>query len=320
MTRHLEYLTALAREKHFGRAAVACKVTQSTLSAGIKQLEEDIGVLIVERGQRFVGFTPAGAEVLTWAQRSVRDYSSLQQSLHAMTHGLRGQLRIGAIPVMMPLVPLLTLPFTRIHADTTILIRSLSSAEIQRGLDDFSLDIGFTYLDNDPLVRVRRFSLHRERYVFVMCREGKFSQRKNITWKEAASEPLCLLTSDMQNRRILEMHAKQGNAKLNAIIETNSLLALLGHLHTGNWSTILPDSFVSLLMDREMLVVLPLVEPETSHAVGLVATDQEPLPAMARAFFDVAKMPATKKDIKRRLGRSAQTETLIYPSSKTPIA
>jgi DNA-binding transcriptional LysR family regulator len=301
ITRHLEYLTALAREKHFGRAAAACKVTQSTLSAGIKQLEEDIGVLIVERGQRFVGLTPAGAEVLSWAQRSIRDYSSLQQSLHSMSHGLRGQLRIGAIPVALPLVPLLTVPFTKLHTETTILIRSLSSAEIQRGLDDFSLDVGFTYLDNDPLVRVRRLSLHRERYMFVTCREGKFSKKKQITWREAAAEPLCLMTPDMQNRRILERHAKEGRATLHPELESNSLLALLGHLHTGRWATILPDSFVRLLMDREMLVVLPLVEPEASHAVGLVTTDQEPLPAMARAFLDVAKMPKTKKEIRLRL-------------------
>ena len=274
----------------------------------------------MERGQRFVGLTPAGAEVLSWAQRSIRDYSSLQQSLHSMRHGLRGQLRIGAIPVALPLVPLLTVPFTELHAETTILIRSLSSAEIQRGLDDFSLDVGFTYLDNDPLIRVRRLSLHRERYMFVTCREGKFSKKKQITWREAAAEPLCLMTPDMQNRRILERHAKEGRATLQPELESNSLLALLGHLHTGHWATILPDSFVRLLVDRKMLVVLPLVEPDASHAVGLVTTDQEPLPAMARAFLDVAKMPKTKKEIRLRLRPSSQDGVTLYPQSKSSIS
>ncbi len=299
--RHLEYLTALAREGHFGRAAALCNVTQSTLSAGIKQMEEDLGVMIVERGRRFVGFTPAGAEVLLWAQKSVRDYKNMRHGLDAMSLGLKGELRIGAIPVALPFVPLLTVPFAQLHKQTTVVVRSLSSAEIQRGLDDFTLDVGVTYLDNDPLVGVRRLSLHREKYSFVMCRESKFSARKRISWKEAATEPLCLLTPDMQNRRILDMHAKQGGATLRAAIETNSLLTLLGHVHTGYWSTILPDSFVSLMMDREMLTVLPLAEPEASHVIGLVATDQEPLPGMARAFLDVAKLPATKKEIRRRL-------------------
>jgi DNA-binding transcriptional LysR family regulator len=302
--RHLEYVTALGREQHFGRAAVACKVTQSTLSAGIKQMEEDLGVLIVERGQRFVGFTPAGAEVLLWAQRSIRDYNSLQQGLQTLRHGLKGELRIGAIPVTLPLVPLLTVPFSQLHKRTTVIVRSLTSREIQRGLDDFTLDAGLTYLDNDPLVRVRRLSLYRERYVFVMCREGKYSVRKHVAWKEAVTEPLCLLTTDMQNRRILDMHAKQGGVSLRPSIETNSLLALLGHVHTGCWSTILPDSFVSLLMDTEMLTVLPIVEPEASHAIGLVTTDQEPLPVIARAFLEIAKLPATKKEIRKRLRQS----------------
>jgi DNA-binding transcriptional LysR family regulator len=62
--RHLEFLTSLARERHFARAAAACKVSQSTLSAGIKQMEESLGVLLVERGQRFRGFTPEDEKVL----------------------------------------------------------------------------------------------------------------------------------------------------------------------------------------------------------------------------------------------------------------
>jgi DNA-binding transcriptional LysR family regulator len=65
--RRLEFLKALAREKHFARAAASCRETQSTLSAGIKQMEESLGVLLVERGQRFMGLTPEGEKVLEWA-------------------------------------------------------------------------------------------------------------------------------------------------------------------------------------------------------------------------------------------------------------
>jgi DNA-binding transcriptional LysR family regulator len=75
--RHLRYLTALAQERHFARAAAICNVTQPTLSAGIKQLEESLGVLIVERGHRFVGLTAEGERVLAWAQRLLVDYESL---------------------------------------------------------------------------------------------------------------------------------------------------------------------------------------------------------------------------------------------------
>jgi DNA-binding transcriptional LysR family regulator len=112
--RHLEFLTALARERHFARAATACKVTQSTLSAGIKQMEEGLGVLLVERGQRFLGLTPEGEKVLEWAQHVITDYEGLQQSLTAMRRGLIGNLKIGAIPVTLPIVSLLLLLSTNV--------------------------------------------------------------------------------------------------------------------------------------------------------------------------------------------------------------
>ena len=77
--KHLEYLVALSREKHFAHAAAACHVTQPTLSAGIKQLEESLGILIVERGQRFRGFSPQGERVLGWARRILGDVDALHR-------------------------------------------------------------------------------------------------------------------------------------------------------------------------------------------------------------------------------------------------
>ena len=75
----LQYLVALAREKHFTRAAKACHVTQPTLSGRIRQLEQELCVPIVERGQRFIGFTPDGERVLKWAQVILDNWSAMQQ-------------------------------------------------------------------------------------------------------------------------------------------------------------------------------------------------------------------------------------------------
>src|SRR5580698_6990652 len=178
--RHLEFLTALARERHFARAATACNVSQSTLSAGIKQMEESLGVLLVERGQRYVGLTPEGAKVLEWAQHVMTDFEGLQQNLTQMRRGLGGQLKIGAIPATLPMISLLTAPFSKRHPQTTTMIRALTSIEIQRGLDDFSLDIGITYLDNEPLVRVRRLQLYMERYVLLTRQSEPLQDRETI--------------------------------------------------------------------------------------------------------------------------------------------
>jgi DNA-binding transcriptional LysR family regulator len=303
--RHLEFLTALAHERHFARAAATCKVTQSTLSAGIKQMEEALGVLLVERGQRFLGLTPEGEKVLEWAQHVITDYEGLQQSLTEMRRGLIGNLKIGAIPVTLPIVSLLTTPFHRLHPRTRVIIRSLTSIEIQRGIDDISLDIGITYLDNEPLARVRRLQLYAERYLLLTRKNDQLQERKTITWAEAAIYPLCLLTSDMQNRRIIDMHFHESGAEVHAAIETNSLITLWSHLRFGQWSTVVPHSFLSLIGETEGMVALPLVGPDVSHAVGLVASDRDPLPPVARAFLDVAKQCDLSRQIEGRLAQIA---------------
>src|ERR671930_2315097 len=100
----LEYLMALGRERHFGRAADACGVTQPTLSAGVKQLEEQMGVLLVNRGSRFQGFTPEGERVLDWARRIVGDARSMREEINALRRGLSGQLRLAAIPTTLAMV------------------------------------------------------------------------------------------------------------------------------------------------------------------------------------------------------------------------
>src|SRR5262249_43691079 len=96
--RQLQYLAALAREKHFTRAAKACSVTQPTLSGRIRQLEQELGVPIVERGQRFHGLTPEGERVLNWANAILDNWSSLQQDIACLRNAsgaLTGHLAIG---------------------------------------------------------------------------------------------------------------------------------------------------------------------------------------------------------------------------------
>src|SRR5512140_1577684 len=100
----LEFIIALARERHFGRAAEACGVTQPTLSAGIKQLEDMFGVLLVNRGSRFQDFTPEGERVLDWARRIVGDARAMRQEVQSLRHGLTGRLRIAAIPTALAMI------------------------------------------------------------------------------------------------------------------------------------------------------------------------------------------------------------------------
>src|SRR3954471_22414644 len=96
----LEMLLALAREQHFGRAAEACGVTQPTMSTGLKQLEEILGVTLVHRGSRVLGFTPEGERALDWARRIVGDTRAMREEIDALKQGLSGEIRIAAIPTV----------------------------------------------------------------------------------------------------------------------------------------------------------------------------------------------------------------------------
>jgi len=304
IARYLEYIVALARERHFARAADACNVTQPTLSAGIKQLEESFGVLIVERRQRFVGLTPEGERVLAWAQRILADYRGLEQELSESREGLIGQLRIGGIPVGLPALGFLTARFAARHSRVRFQIVSQTSREIQRGLDEFAIDVGVTYLDNEPLARVRTTELYRERYVLITQAGGPKESRESITWAEAARLPLCLLTESMQNRRILDSYFQQAGTEVQAVMETNSLVTLWSHVRFGHWSTVVPHTFLLLLGQPEHLVALPLVDPVGSHTIGLVASSRDPLTPMARALIAFTEDVDLAADIEHRVAES----------------
>ncbi len=286
--RQMSYLVALAREKHFSRAADACHVTQSTLSAGLKALERELDIRLVIREPRFMGLTAEGERVVDWAHQIIADYESLKQDLDGFREGLKGVLRLGVIPAAQPTVAQLTGPFTALHPYVTIDVRSMSSIDIQRGLDKFELDAGLTYLDNEPLASVRRQVLYRERYLFVTNRAGPFAKERAITWRDAANVNLCLLSEDMQNRRVLNNLAHSIGLELSPTVTTNSFLAICSHICSGEWSSIIPHTFAYIFAGCEDLVLIDLVDPVHTQTIGLVASDRDPLTPLARAIMATA--------------------------------
>jgi DNA-binding transcriptional LysR family regulator len=167
----LEFLIALARERNFSRAAESCGVTQPTLSAGIKQLEDTLGVLLVNRSSRFYGLTAEGERVLDWARRIVSDARAMRQDVHASKTALAGHLTFAAVPTALPMVAELTTPFRTKHPDVRFTVLSSTSREILSKLDDFQIDAGLTYLDNEPLGQLHGAALSGEVQAFDLRRK-----------------------------------------------------------------------------------------------------------------------------------------------------
>jgi DNA-binding transcriptional LysR family regulator len=283
--RHLSYFVTLAREKHFARAAVASHISQPTLSAAIRKLEDDLEVRLVVRGHRFLGLTAEGERVLVWAQQILNDYDGLRIDLTGLRSGLSGSLRIGVVPAAMPLISCLTARFSSTHPAATVEVTSMTSRSIQKGLDSFELDAGVTYLDNEPLEHVRRTPLYKERYIFVTNCGSCHAQRKTISWREAAEERLCLLSEDMQNRRIINAVFESLEIKPKPPVVSNSFLGICSYLQHGGFASIVPHTFFYVFAGSRDLVGIDLIEPMHGQVIGLVLTDRDPLPPMANALI-----------------------------------
>ncbi len=284
MIDRLEMFVALARERHFGRAAAACGVTQPTLSSAIRALEDQLGVQLVWRGSRFLGLTPEGERVLDWARRITGDARALKDEMRARRSGLAGALTLGVIPTALPWIARLTGPFAARHPGVQVRILSATSAEILAGLDDHAFDAGVTYLDNEPLPRVEAVDLYAERYRLLVAGEAP----ARVGWADLGRWPLCLLTEDMQNRRIVNQHLAAAGVAVGAQVESNSVLALIAHVRTGRFASVVPEALAEALAGGGLASV-PIDAPAVSHRVGLVASQRGTHTPAVAALIDTAR-------------------------------
>jgi DNA-binding transcriptional LysR family regulator len=299
--RQLQYLVALARDKHFTRAAQACNVSQPTLSGRIRQLEQELGVPIVERGHRFHGLTPHGERVLKWAHAILDNWTSLQQEIATLrnTSGpLAGRLSIGVIPSGLPMVALMTKAIQVRHPGIELTVLSQSSIEILRHLEEFAIDVGLTYLDNEPIEGMRSEAVYMERYCLLVRADHELADTASVTWAEAARQPLCLLTPDMQNRRIIDRAFRAANCAPVPRLETNSVINLCANVRLMGLASIIPEYFLDVIGPISDVRAVPLIEPVIGHSVGLVALDRDPISPLVLAAFECARVvepPATSR-------------------------
>jgi len=285
----LEFILALAREEHFGRAAEACGVTQPTLSAGVKQLEEQMGVLLVNRGSRFQGFTPEGQRILEWARRIVGDSRTMRDEMNSLKHGLSGRLRLAAIPTALAMVAALTTPYREKHPNVQFTIYSRTSIEVLDLLDNLEIDAGITYVENEPLGRVSMVPLYREHYRLLTSADAPLGNRDTVTWAEVAEVPLCLLTPDMQNRRIIDRLLKGAGGESRPTLESDSMILLYSHVRTGRWASVMPAKIADTLGLTDTIRAIPITQPKAVQTIGLVVPQREPMTPITAALVAEAR-------------------------------
>ncbi|NMG27578.1 LysR substrate-binding domain-containing protein [Aromatoleum evansii] len=287
------YLLALARERHFGKAAESCHVSPSTLSAAIRDLEDELGVALVVRGQRFAGLTAEGECVVAHAKRIAAGADDLRHELGMLRDGLRGPLRLGVIPTALPVVASLTGAFADAHPAVAIEVGSASTQTILNALRNFELEAGIVYAHSADAPDLKYCPLWREQLVFLTT-SGAASRDEAITWEAAARQPLCLLSRDMQNRQTIDRVFESLECTPHVGLETNSILSLLAHVRTGRWATILPRSVLGLVGDPSGMSARPLVKPAVAWETGLVTLRREPSSPLVEAVLVAARtLPAS---------------------------
>jgi DNA-binding transcriptional LysR family regulator len=288
----LEFLLVLARERNFGRAAEQCGVSQPTLSAGIKSLEDMLGVMLVQRSSRFLGLTPEGERVLEWARRIVGDSRAMRQEVTALRHGLVGHLKIAAIPTALAMVSALTTPYRARHPNVRFTILSRTSIEVLSMLENLEVDAGLSYIDNEPLRKMRAVPIYSEHYRLLTSADSPLGDRAQVTWAEVGRIPLCLLTPDMQNRRIIDRLLRAAGSEPEPTLESDSMIVLFSHVRTGRWASVMPEKIADVLGLTEQLRSIPIVAPEAVHAIGLIVPAREPMTPLAAALMAEARLLA----------------------------
>src|ERR1700732_4662511 len=263
--RQLDYLVTLAREKHFAKAAEACHVSQPALSSAIRSLEKELGIMIVQRGRRFMGLTAEGERVLAWAQQTLASLSHMREDASVAKSTMAGTLRIGAIPTTMTVTAFITAPCRAAYPNIRYAVSSLSSEAIAGQLDRFELDLGLTYLDEKTLDGFESLHLFDERYVLLADR--RVTLEPSITWEQAGCLPLCLLTGKMRNRQVIDAAFRRAGAKADVILETDSIFSLYAHVSEAGLFSIVPHSLLNFFDLKNRGQARPLL-PQLTRAIG----------------------------------------------------
>ena len=290
----LEFMIALSREQHFGRAAESCGVAQPTLSLGIQSLEQTLNTPLVKRASRFQGFTPEGERVLLWAHRLVGDARAMRQDILGLKTGAESHVRIAALPSVMPLVAKLTVPLQARHPNIRFTILGRTSTVLLNMLRQREIDAGVTYLSNEPIGDVSAVPIYREEYLLLTTTEGPLGDSDRVTWSQASEAPLCLLGRDLQSRRIVDNILRRIGIEPKPLLETDSMSALMAHVRVGKWASIVPNSALEDVELTDTLRAIPLVEPEVFHTVGLVVSDRYPVQPAVTSLIEEARARAPR--------------------------
>lgn len=300
--KQLKFLVALERTRHFGLAATDCHVTQPTLSMRLRDLEDELGLELIRRNQRFLGFTPAGERILAWAHNLLDAEAGLYAEAAACRGQLVGTLRLGVVPLAgLDPIRLVELLFAS-HPQMRFQLFALSSEQILEQLTRNQLDLGLAYIER--LATREHFTVHSLEPTAMGLlhdtRHFKFDST-GLGWQAVAELPLGLLSAGMHFRQSIDHAFRQRALKPQLRLETDSIFHLLQAVGAGLCCGVVPLD-ASLQAHDEHLRLVPIEDAHTLAPLSLIMARGAPRSPLAEACFE---------DIRNNLAQALQGDALL---------
>ena len=301
--RQLGYFMALAKELNFTRAAEACFVGQSTLSAGLKELEEGLGIRLVERDRQSVSITPAGLEVLERAKAILAASQDLVEYAGASGKPMTSTIRLGVIPTIAPFLLPSVLPEIRHRfPDLKITLREDLTGNLLSRLAEHKLDFALIALPYD--VKGLLVEELFDDYFWLVAKDGDPALKgKEVTLPAKMAERLLLLEEGHCLREHSLQACKRADISKAEGLEATSLLTLLQMVESGLGIALLPGMAVnSSLLSNSELVAKELAAPAPKRVIALVARSStahlEEFAALSACIREQFKIAPKQKNIR----------------------
>jgi LysR family hydrogen peroxide-inducible transcriptional activator len=302
--RQLRYFNALARHGHFGRAAEACAISQPALSMQIKELEEVLGGVLLERSARQVALTKLGEEAVQRVRDILRSVDELGDFARASRDRLAGRLRIGMIPTIAPyLLPEIIGNLTRTHPELDIHVRETLTAKLIEELEDGRLDTAIVALpvSESSLVEVALFSEH-----FLLVRPGEDEATPVPSSKALRAMRLLLLEEGHCFRDQALSFCNMQSSPPRELLDASSLSTLVQMVSAGIGVTLIPEMAVAVETRSASVSVARFKNPQPSRTIGMIWRKTSPLARQLLQFSEVVCLSADALRKQHNAGSAAR--------------
>lgn len=286
--KQLKYLIALDETQHFGQAAALCHITQPTLSMRIRNLEEELELTLINRGQRFEGFTESGERILAWARSVLAAHDGLQAEAANCRGQLVGSLRLGMVPLISlnPMTLLTTL--TQAYPELRYQLSSSNSEQVIEGLNRNQLDLGLCYIDQIDTHHFEVLELAATSMGLLFDTRHYSFTEPEMSWESISHIPLGLLTKGMHYRKSIDLSFSSKNLAPQIQLESDSTFQLLQAVNAGLCCAIMP-LHCGMESMNEHLKIVPISEAKVRSRIGLLMRKAELRSALAERCFAAAR-------------------------------